>query len=499
MISRLNAGVPMSRLAAALLALFALDNILLLAFLGLSPLLTVLALVIVCPIVAIAAAKAIKTDIIVPWRGLAVAAGFALALYALGGEGRFFYANADWQVRDAILVDMARYPWPFAYQIDDQAALLRAPIGLYLLPALAGGGWHEIAMLLSNALRLTLLFALCWPLVSSNRARWIALVIFLLFSGWDIAGTGLASHFGANPSWDHIERWNLNNQFSAHITQVFWVPQHALAGWTCAVAFLLWHRNLVRIGFFAATIPLAAIWSPLAIMGAIPFALLAGLTVLRNRDWGLRDVMLALFAVVIALPALIYLQLDAAALGSQARSISVQSYALLISLEVLPLIIVPLLVRTRHTSDRGPIWIIIACLLATPLYQIGTNSDFQMRASIISLALLSYFFALSCAKLWDDGRGSRMAMIGAGLVLAVGAVTPMLEVRRALMFDPAPRPLCSLIGMWDKQKGLKIAPYASYFARMSSIPKILRPAPVTIAGLDDPEKCWNRDWPAIES
>jgi hypothetical protein len=42
MIERLRSGVPLAGLAAALLALFAADNILLLAFLGLPPFVAVL-------------------------------------------------------------------------------------------------------------------------------------------------------------------------------------------------------------------------------------------------------------------------------------------------------------------------------------------------------------------------------------------------------------------------------------------------------------------------
>ena len=30
----------------------------------------------------------------------------------------FFYANTDWQIRDAVLRDMAANPWPFAYDIE---------------------------------------------------------------------------------------------------------------------------------------------------------------------------------------------------------------------------------------------------------------------------------------------------------------------------------------------------------------------------------------------
>lgn len=489
----LRSGAPLSVLAALLVGLFALDNILLLQFLGLSPWLTVLAAILACRMLAIMAARAVKTDIHVPWSAIGLAAPLAIMAYLLGGEGRFFYANADWQVRDAILADMAQHPWPFAYQLKGEAALLRAPLGLYLLPALAGGGWHEIAMLLSNALRLTLLIALSWPLFQSNRARAIALTVFLLFSGWDIVGTALFAQFGADLSWDHIERWNFNNQFSSHMTQIFWVPQHALAGWVCTVGFLLWRRGIAHIGLFAALIPLVAIWSPLAIMGAAPFAVLAGLRVLRNCDWKPSDIGFAAASLAISLPAFFYLQIDAEKLGVSMRDMSFASYFLLMLLEVLPFLLPVLLVKSSAGGDSTTIWLVFACLLLMPLLQIGVNSDFQMRASIMPLALLSLAFADWLADL--SRRTDRMLIAYALATVAIGAVTPALELRRALTFDLSPPPRCSLVGMWEKQRGLMIAPYGQYLAPARSFPDFV-PRPVVRAGLDDPANCWDRPWVA---
>ena len=54
----------------------------------------------------------------------------ALVLLILSGEGRFFYANADWQVRFAVMRDMGVNPWPFVYTARPDPDLLRAPIGM---------------------------------------------------------------------------------------------------------------------------------------------------------------------------------------------------------------------------------------------------------------------------------------------------------------------------------------------------------------------------------
>ncbi len=48
----------------------------------------------------------------------------------LGGEGHFFHATSDWLFRDAVLIDLARQPWPATYRFHDQNWLLRAPLGM---------------------------------------------------------------------------------------------------------------------------------------------------------------------------------------------------------------------------------------------------------------------------------------------------------------------------------------------------------------------------------
>ncbi len=62
----------------------------------------------------------------------------AFALTTIGGEGRLFPATADWLIRDAILHDLVQQAWPFAYRIDGKDWTLRAPLGMYLIPALCG-------------------------------------------------------------------------------------------------------------------------------------------------------------------------------------------------------------------------------------------------------------------------------------------------------------------------------------------------------------------------
>ena len=95
----------------------------------------------------------------------------------LGGEGRLLSAPTDWYVRDAVLADLGRNPWPFLYEASGGPTLLRAPLGMYLLPALAGGGGQralDLALLAANTAMLGLLLALAAALFAPGKPRRIA-------------------------------------------------------------------------------------------------------------------------------------------------------------------------------------------------------------------------------------------------------------------------------------------------------------------------------------
>ena len=52
---------------------------------------------------------------------------FGLLWAAFTGAHHWIYATADWQIRDAVLRDLASYPWPVAYD-EEVVWLLRAAL-----------------------------------------------------------------------------------------------------------------------------------------------------------------------------------------------------------------------------------------------------------------------------------------------------------------------------------------------------------------------------------
>ncbi|WP_093312504.1 hypothetical protein [Sphingomonas jatrophae] len=421
----------------------------------------------------------------IPLRRLALLGAVALTLCLLGGEGRLFYANPDWQVRDAVLRDLVTYPWPWAYA-GPEPLVLRLPSAMYLLPALVGkaGGFHaaEIALLIQNAALLTALLALGSTLFATRRARELAAVIAIGLSGMDLIGAAIA---GVRLS-GHLEWWTIT-QYSSHLTMLFWVPQHGLAGWTAALLYLLWHQRRIALVGALAPLPLLALWSPLALIGVLPFAAHAGIATLARRGLRPIDIALPALACAVALPGLLYLAAGSSSVGSRPAPLPFAVWALFVGLEVLPFLLA--LGATRAGMRFGGITLalVAATLLVVPFIQIGQSADFAMRASMPALAILAVMLADLLARNGAT-REYRLWQGIAAFALAIGFVTPLNELRRALTFPTAPPPLCSYLGVVPGGADTYVAPLAR-------LPDWIRPTAPAMIVPHDPPRCWARDWP----
>ena len=419
-------------------------------------------------------------------RTLLICFAVAMALLILGGEGRFFYSNIDWQVRDAALRDMAVNPWPFVYTARTVPDVLRAPIGMFFVPALvwkaAGPRAADITLLVQNAALLSIVLALGSQLFEHRWQKAAALVILIVFSGPDIIGQ-YAIWGTVN---DRIEIWS-GLQYSSNITLAFWVPQHALAGWIAALLFLLWHDRRIPLGVFLALLPLTALWSPFGLLGGLPFAALAAFQDLRARRIALPTFALPALACLLVLPTLAYLGAAGSDVGIRFYPIPWLHYALFEGVEVLPLLIPVMAWGIRQRADIPLLLVIAACLLLMPFVQIGWSLDFMMRASIPALTILAVLVArrlfvpgMSPAKLW---------LI---LILLLGSATGIVQTRRALINAPSPRGTCTFFKAWD-QSFAKF-PKGSYLAPLPDMPSWIRPENPTRVSAVEPAQCWPGKW-----
>jgi hypothetical protein len=255
---------------------------------------------------------------------LALSMGFGLALCLLGGEGHFSHATRDWLIRDAVLHDLIQSGTTVLYSYEGQDYLLRAPLGMYMIPAAVGrlGGLFagHLALLAQNTLLLGALSYFVTRLAEARAAP--VLLVFIGFSGLDIAPILLAEAIEMAKGGDfmpfaHIEWWgeyfsDIRLQYSSHVTQLFWVPNHMAPGWWFALLALLHARGEVKLPALLVSCAAMLLWSPLAMMGAAPFVAWFSLRQLPRALFATEN--LAAVAVGLCfLPIALYLTMDAGA------------------------------------------------------------------------------------------------------------------------------------------------------------------------------------------
>jgi len=399
----------------------------------------------------VAPADDIRGSPLAPWL---VALPIALLLCLLGGEGRLLYANPDWAVRDAVLADLAARPWPVHYTAAELPALvLRAPLGLYMLPALvgqvAGLNAAHLALLAQNTLLLAGVFATVTAKVASLRTRLGVAAVFVAFSGWDVVGTQLNGYTlvfpGASPYAPHLEWWATPFQYSSLITDLFWAPNHALPAFALVALYTAWRSGAASSLHLAAMLGLTLLWSPLVVIGALPFVLLALLTDIGQRRMGLlAPAVLAPLAAAL-LPVAVYLTLDDAKVTqglNTERADFLFRYARFIALDLVPLLVLGLVwVRAQPRSARLDLLACAVLLLALPFYRIGGSNDLLMRASIFPITLIFVIVAHGLAGATRADRWRRLSLP----ILAIGAMTPAMEIARPFLTPLNPPFASSLI------------------------------------------------------
>ncbi|EQA97209.1 hypothetical protein L286_23050 [Sphingobium sp. HDIP04] len=409
----------------------------------------------------------------------------AFTLLLLSGEGRFFYANVDWQVRFAVLRDMGINSWPFVYTTRPEPDLLRAPIGMFLVPALMfkafGPRAGDIALLLQNATLVALLLALASQLFPNRRSRLVALAVFLCFSGMDAIGDLLVQ----GTLTGHMEDWAFL-QYSSTITLLFWVPQHAIAAWVGAVGYMLWRDRRMPLAPWLALLPMTALWSPLGLLAAMPFVALAGARMLIARALQWRDILIPAAVLLLSLPMLVYLGAAGDDVGIRFMPVPFVQWLIFQSLETLPFL-VPLLIAGKSIRfGRDSLWLAFIWLMLVPFVQVGWSNDFMMRGSITALALIA---AMVSDQLAEQATMRRWLVA----VLAIGSMTGFAEIRRAFINPPAPEVRCSFFKAWDQT--FATFPRGSYLAPVDKVPALIRPLRPAHASANEPARCWNGSWP----
>lgn len=415
--------------------------------------------------------------------------GLSFVWTAIAGVGHFFYSNADWIVRDAVLHDLSLSGWPPLYVWQDAAFVLRAPVG-YFLPAAAIGQLSSpqtanFALYFWTVLGWGLMLAAACRMFDTRAQRLLCLLVMAWFGGMDLLGFWWSAR-SLPAVGEHIEWWMPYIQYSSNTTLLSWVPNHALPSWLGMLMLLRhWQQpTLARITPLLATaIPL---WSPLAAIGLFPFFL-----------WGLawrRDFKIlfsphsCLTFVPMALLIATYLGMDTTSVRHGWQISNFSSTTAFIYCMVLFCLLefgILVLILARLTQFNAPMRIAVAVLCLLPLYFYGPGNDLAMRASIPALTVL----ALATVRpLANSGQGLWRVMLG--LVLAIGALGAAQEPLRAVL-TPRWSPHMQTIphSVMTEHPDTKVLFPAHYFAHRdnSTLQSLLRtPAPTDVSALVTP-------------
>lgn len=390
-----------------------------------------------------------------PWATLGAARWgliVAVAVLWVAGSGLAFdlglpwRMNDDWHVRLTVLRDLSLERWPVGYAGGSAPGgqpewWLRCPMLLYLLPALVGQ-WlglpaARLALVLQLVLGVALFFALA--LKGPERPRWrqvmVLLALWVMFSGMDLLG-----HLNADKAWprsgEHIEWWYAVLQYSSHTTQLYWAPNHALPGWLAAAVLWRHRQHGLAVAPMALLVLLVAAQAPLVAIGLAPLAVVlsfmgfaaSGEAAWRTAGRWLRE---ALHPAALATLPVAALLAAFYTFGHHGNAVPerpefwwlIPLYLRFAFIEWATLAL--LLLTWRRQAPWW--WACVVMLAVLPFFQYGPGNDIVMRGGTVALALMALAAAEAlCSETFNGWR--RAALL---LVLALGAVTPLLEMQRA--------------------------------------------------------------------
>ena len=373
----------------------------------------------------------------------------ALAILILGGEMHVFYTTWDWLTRDAVLADLVKYRFPSGYRIGTVDYVLRAPLGMYMVPALVGHSFGLVfghaALLVQNALFLGIIFYF----LSMMGAGWRHLAVLILFAGVSIVGAWLRISGGlprAVPFWLlwGLDGWHPMFQFSGTLVQLFWVPNHALPAWWLATLLLLQTRCQIDIATVGVSIAGALLWSPLCIIGVVPWLVFCAFRrpreILRScRTWA------GAMAALCFVPILIYLISGASSIAGGAtfdRPDFTFWYSLFLMVQ-LPVLLFLVIARSRIApEDRALLIVSALVLLVLPFFRFGPNNDLVSRGSIVALVVVAFVFGRIVVQATVER--SPLGYAGCLLVLC-SAPSAAVEIGRAISTPRYAISECSLM------------------------------------------------------
>jgi hypothetical protein len=283
-----------------------------------------------------------------------------------------------------------------------------------------------------------------------------------------------------------LDQWHPYLQYSSSITQFFWVPNHALPGWWVALLLLLLNQFEIDLAVLGVSVAGLVIWSPLAILPAVPVALAIVAdklprTLLSMRTW------LGVATGAAFLPVVVYVVAGAATIPHgvlYARPDFPAYYLVFVLIQLPALMFVASMRKNLKAELQRPFWVSGVILLLLPFFHFGPGNDLVMRGSIATLVIVAFCFA---EVLFGAKRPRRLDYLVGLSILVIGCFPAVAEFARAIR-TPAFR--ISSCTVMEEARALRAGMPTNYVVAAKAMPAWLVPAPSHWPPETASRTCW---------
>ena len=396
-----------------------------------------------------------------------------LLICITSGHGGLFYQSSDWDARNAIFRDLVQQDWPVYYEKSNSA--LTYYIGQWMVPSVFGKIVIVIANVISSIVpniftsimkKLSLefafqvgnivlllwnsfgvLIAILWIIkilkLEKKKDIYLAIFVFLFFSGLDVVGMSIFGTFNVFLRRIHLEWWGITYQYSSMITQLFWVFNQSIPVWIITLMFF----EEKKVNNYMLLILLALPFSPLPFIGLVILFACNGIRFLiesiKNRKivsfikyiFSIQNILA--FISILPLYGCFYFGNSSAVGSTDGGGFSLMT-DLITPFELFKLLIFwfievgiygIFLIKTQKKNSL--FYIIMIALFVIPLFQLGYEYDFSMRVSIPLLLVIDIWIVQKYLE-EKNKKGVTLTFIFLTLVLCIGLVTPLCEYARAI-------------------------------------------------------------------
>jgi hypothetical protein len=334
---------------------------------------------------------------------------------AFSGAGGMGYQFTDIYKINTLILELTQNPWPLSYDVDGERMYLSHYLGYFLPgPTLAGFlGYKFVQLFLFLYTFIGTLLGMFW-LGRFTKKSFTSFSLFFIFFG-GISTYALFSKYGFDAFlqlWDRVINhgylfW-LNSKETIPLNYVsitdmlYWAPQHAIPCFL-GIGILLNDTFIDKdIRYTPFIISLLAVWSPLVLVGILPFFLFSLFYLRFKGIWNFTNLFIA--PVIFGVIAVFLLAIESdelvkhfifTALNENGVSVFEQIYVYIhfIFFEVLIWAIpIYLVLRKRFEKGKKELYLLTIILLITiPLYRFGLWNDWSNRVSMPALVILAIF------------------------------------------------------------------------------------------------------------